>query len=200
MVSGLAFRCLTRYSQKYRSTSDGRSAVRAMVLLDTLLLLSGAVNKALEAFAYRVHEVRNRGHIPIRIGDLDVPQIGRQRWESHLDIDTLAVPCQKAAANKAVAQIVKARQLIPLFFDPAQLTTQILKSPQCLFVGQRRAIIREKESSTVWAVHSAVAKARIFSQRARRCRVYDDDSRLRELRLSHGEDVALQVHVTPVQP
>src|SRR5579883_2412947 len=80
MVSGLALRCLIRYSQKYRSTRAGRSAACTMVLVDIFLLLPGTVNKALEPFAHRVHEVRNRGHIPIGIGDLDVSQIGRQRW------------------------------------------------------------------------------------------------------------------------
>src|SRR5579859_7231323 len=53
MVSGLAFRCLIRYSQKYRSTRDGRSLVCAIVLVDNRLLLSGAVNEALEPFAHR---------------------------------------------------------------------------------------------------------------------------------------------------
>src|SRR5215831_1215807 len=147
MVSGLAFRCFIRYSEKYRSTRDGRSAVCAIALLDMLLLLSSSINKAFESFAYRVHEVRNRGHIPIGIGNLDVPQIGRQRRQRHLDIDTVPVPCQKAAANKAVAQIVKARKLKALFFDPAQLTAQVLKGPQRLLIGQRGAVIGQKESS-----------------------------------------------------
>jgi hypothetical protein len=71
-------------------------------LLELMSVLLATTNKALKTGTYGIHQFGDSGHIPVRICDLDVPQIRRQSRESHVNIHTLPIPCEKATADESV--------------------------------------------------------------------------------------------------
>src|SRR6266542_1372902 len=120
MVSGLALRCLSKYSQKYRSRREGKSGLCVCNLAESMIALLVATEIALKAGAHGVHQFGDSSHVPIGIGDLDVSEVSRQRRQHYVNIDVVAVPCEKPTTNKGVPQIVKARRPTAEPWHPAQ--------------------------------------------------------------------------------
>src|SRR6516225_1276765 len=189
MVSGLAFRCLSKYSQKYRSRSEGKSVFCVCDLVEFMMGLLVATEKALKALAYGVHQFRDCGHVPVGIGDLDVPEVGRQRRHHDVNIDAVSMPREETATDEGVPHIVKARQPAARP-HPAQSTAQVTKGPDRLLMVEWASVVRQEERWRSGIFHEGVANPGVLLEGLRGGGVKHYDPR---------EGVRLKVHVSAGQ-
>src|ERR1700689_4118770 len=91
-------------AQKYswrRAPNDGASGARDMV--------TSIASEPLEPSSRNRHQLWDPRDVPVRVGDLCVPEVGRERSDALLDIDAVAVPAEETAAGERVTEIVDPR-------------------------------------------------------------------------------------------
>jgi hypothetical protein len=89
------------------------------VMTVLLLLLS----QTLEPLRSYGHEFRNAREVPVRIGDLGMPEIGRQGEDLLLpDIGSLVIPAQEFAHRKCMTTVMKSRPPCAPLSAPTQAT------------------------------------------------------------------------------
>src|SRR5439155_3310263 len=108
------------------------------------------------------HQFRDSGHVPVGIGNLDVPEVGRQRRHRYMNIDAVSMPSEETATDEGVSQIVKARQPAARPWHPAQLATQVAKGPECLLISERASVIGQEETRRPRILDVAIAGPRVL--------------------------------------
>ena len=62
----------------------------------------------LQALGGQAEQLRGGAHVPVRVADLDMAEVGRELGEVTIDIDILLIPAHQRLDGKAVAKIVQA--------------------------------------------------------------------------------------------
>ena len=70
------------------------------------------------------HRFGHRGQVPVDVGNLNVPQIGRQHGDLAVDVDALGMPGLDTTHHHLVAQVVDAWGPGTTLSSPAQLPAQ----------------------------------------------------------------------------
>src|SRR5260221_146549 len=65
--------------------------------------------EALEPCRSDRHELRNAGEVPVRVRDLRVTEVGRERSDALIDVGAGSVPPEKASTGERVPEVVDAR-------------------------------------------------------------------------------------------
>ena len=89
-----------------------------------LIAISREIGEALELAAGERHQFGHGREIPVRVEDLGVTHVGRQRQHHLIDIGALGMPEHHAPDGKGVTQVVQARRLVCTAIDPAQAVAQ----------------------------------------------------------------------------
>src|SRR5215469_16705777 len=97
MVCGLTFRWAMRRGGKKDCNKAGKLASSIEALPSLLQTLSG-----------RSQQFRRACQIPIGIGDVYVPEIGRQDRQAPLGVFTVSIPAKQSLNCESVTKIVQA--------------------------------------------------------------------------------------------
>src|SRR5260370_200405 len=92
MVWGLTFRCVIKRVVKNDCNKAGRLAGSRIQALPSFLQPLGGCPQ----------QLRSAGQIPIGVGNVSMPEIGRQDWQEPLGILTIAIPAQQSLNRKSV--------------------------------------------------------------------------------------------------
>src|SRR5690606_589227 len=105
----------------------------------TIVALLGFVwiDEVLETLAHHLQEFGRAREVPVRVGDLGVAHVGRQRKHVLVHILALLMPAQQATHRKAVAQIVDAGRTVAAASDPAQFPAQLVEDTVGLPITER---------------------------------------------------------------
>src|SRR5215467_13438737 len=98
MVWGLTFRCAIKWVVKKDCSKPARLAGSLIQALPSFLQPLGS----------RTQQFRSAGQIPIRVGNVSMPQIGGQDRQAPLGIFAVAIPAQQSPDRKSVTKIVQA--------------------------------------------------------------------------------------------
>ena len=98
MVCGLARRWVISRSVKNACSSGARLVIEAPASLSARLGRGGVG-----------HELGGRGQIPVGVGRVGVPEVGRQHRHPRRDVEAVAIPAQQRVDRERVPQVVDAR-------------------------------------------------------------------------------------------
>src|SRR5437870_2586824 len=105
MVRALALRCAMRRWPKKSSSNvanEGKQACSSW-----LPLLSPS--EALVAGRCDREQLRDSAQVPVRVGDLHVPEIGREGGDLTADVCALLIPAEQSRDGKGVPQVTDPR-------------------------------------------------------------------------------------------
>src|SRR5260370_15843565 len=130
MVWGLTFRCVIKRIVKNDCNKVGRLAGSRIQALPSFLQPLGGCPQ----------QFRGAGQIPIGVGNVGMPEIGRQDWQAPFGVLTIAIPAQQRLDCKSVTKVVQARATAGIYSTQSNLSGQDVERPVDLAFVQSGAV------------------------------------------------------------
>ena len=126
--------------------------------------MTTSLNEVLEAIPSDGHQLWYCRHIPERVGNLGMSDIGGKHQHRITDVDPLLIPIDKTAADKAVPQIVDARVRVTSSRPPSELCSKTGEGVFNLTIVHRPARVGHEERVGRRRGQPFISTARIGAQ------------------------------------
>lgn len=143
--------------------------------------MTSVASEPLEPSGRNRHQLWDPRDVPVRVRDLCVPEVRRERSDALLDIDAVAVPAEKTTAGERVAEIVEPRSSPEPRGGWDHAVDQGPADSAHGGVGQRLTLLSNEEWRPESRPHDRVLPCHVATQLVPRGRMERNEPRLAEL-------------------
>lgn len=91
------------------------------------IIISREIGELIEPAGSDRHQLGNAGEVPVRVEDLGVAQVSRQRQHLLVNLGIVGVPAHQPPHGEGVAQVVQARGIVSAAIDPTETVAQTIE-------------------------------------------------------------------------